>query len=86
MSPFYNCALGVYYCLCVIKFNYSGTKIKKKVEPFLHAVPWPWALFCALYALASNAYNPSFTSCVINPSPYDCLANDGIDCERGSRF
>jgi len=82
LSPFYNCSLCVYY-LFVIKFNYSDTKIKKKVEPFLHAVPWTWALFCAFYGLVIKAFNPSFTSCAINHSPFDCLENDDVDCERG---
>ena len=57
-----------------------------KIEPFPHAGPWTWALFCVVYALVIKAFNPSFTSCVINPSPYDCLNNDDIDCERSSRF
>ena len=85
LSPFYNCSLCVYY-LCVIKFNYSNNTITMKIEPFPHAGPWTWALFCVVYALVIKAFNPSFTSCVINPSPYDCLNNDDIDCERGSRF
>jgi len=83
LSPFYNCALCVYY-LCVIKFNYSDTKIKKKIEPFLHAVPWTWALFSAIYALASNTLNPNFGYCSIYHRPYDCLTNEEIACESGS--
>jgi len=83
LSPFYNCALCVYY-LCVIKFNYSDTKIKKKIEPYLHAVPWAWASFCALYALASKSINANRTVCWIEPAPIDCKNTVvGADCERG---
>jgi hypothetical protein len=83
LSPFYNCALCVYY-LCVIKFNYSDTKIKKKIEPYLHAVPWTWASFCALYALASKSINANRTICWIEPAPIDCKKTAaGVDCERG---
>jgi len=83
LSPFYNCALSVYY-LYVIKFNYSETKIKKKVEPCLHAVPWAWALFSAIYALASKSINPNPANCAVNAAPFDCTDIDGIDCERGA--
>ena len=83
LSPFYNCALCVYY-LCVIKFNYSNTKIKKKIEPYLHAVPWTWASFCAVYALASKSINANRTVCWIEPSPINCKnPAAGVDCERG---
>ena len=82
LSPFYNCALCVYY-VCVIYFNYSDPKIKEKVEPFLHAVPWTWALFSAIYALASNTFNPNFGYCTIEHGPYDCIANEEIACKSG---
>ena len=68
----------------MIKFNYSDTKIKKKIEPFLHAVPWTWALFSAIYALASNTFNPNFGNYSIYHRPYDCLTNEEIACESGS--
>jgi hypothetical protein len=83
LSPFYNCALCVYY-LCVIKFNYSDTKIKKKIEPYLHAVPWTWASLGAVYALASKSINANRVTCWIEPSPIDCKdPAAGVDCERG---
>jgi len=83
LSPFYNCALCVYY-LCVIKFNYSDTKIKKKIEPYLHAVPWTWASFCAVYALASKSINANRLTCWIEPAPFDCQYPEfGVDCKRG---
>ena len=83
LSPFYNCALCVYY-LCVIKFNYSDNTIKMKIEPYLHAVPWTWASFCAVYALASKSINPNRLTCWIEPSPIDCKnPAAGFDCERG---
>jgi len=82
LSPFYNCALCVYY-LFVIKFNYSDAKIKKKIEPFLHAVPWTWASISAIYALGSKALNPNFSVCWTEPAPLDCTVIEGLDCERG---
>ena len=83
VSSFYNCSLCVYY-LYVIKFNYSEAKIKKKVEPYLHAVPWAWASFSAIYALATKNINPDYANCAVQAAPSDCTAVDGIDCERGA--
>lgn len=70
LSPIYNCAICVYY-FYVIKFNYvySDAKIKKKVEPFLHAVPWAWASFAAFYALARKFLNPNHLPAILKVLP-----------------
>jgi len=64
LSPFYNCSLCVYY-ICVIKLSYTDAKITKKVEPFLHAVPWLWAMSTAIFALASKSLFPNGGYCTL---------------------
>jgi hypothetical protein len=84
VSPFYNCGLCVYY-LCVIKWNYSNTKITKMVEPFLHAIPWLWALFSAIFVVATKNVNLGFGYCRINsaPAPLECTTDASTDCGGG---
>jgi len=80
MSICYNCALCVYY-VCVIKLNYSDTKIKKKVEPFLHAIPWAYAIIFSSCALATKSINPGISMCMVAEyRPQDCESDD---CVRG---
>jgi hypothetical protein len=84
VSPFYNCGLCVYY-LCVIKWNYSNAKMTKNVEPFLHAIPWLWGLFSAIFVVATNNVNLGFGYCSINnaPAPLECTADASADCSGG---
>jgi len=81
MSICYNCALCVYY-VCVIKLNYSDTKIKKKVEPFLHACPYMFLIISMIVTVATKSINPERGYCYISEyRPKDCESGD---CYRGS--
>ena len=80
LSICYNCALCVYY-VCVIKMNYSDTKIKKKIEPFLHANACLVAITLPSAALATKSINPWYNICRIQEyRPKDCEFDD---CGRG---
>jgi len=82
LSPFYNCALCLYY-VCVVKWNYSDAKITRNIEPFLHAIPWLWALRSAIIASATNSIHPFHGMCFMHPTPSDCNTVDSIECEEG---
>jgi len=58
VGPLNNCAL------CMVKLNMSVAKIKKKVEPFLHAIPWMTAIIMSSIALATRSINPNFSMCL----------------------
>ena len=76
LGPLNNCALCVYY-VCVVKLNMSVTKIKKKVEPFLHAIPWVTAITLSSTALATKSINPAYSMCrVAEYRPNDCESDD----------
>jgi hypothetical protein len=80
VSVCYNICLCIYY-VCVIKLNYSNTKIKKKIEPFLHAIPWSYAITTVIGALATKSINPGDGFCFnYEYRPQDCYSDD---CVRG---
>jgi len=83
LGPFYNCALCFYY-LAVVRYNMSDNDIRKKLEPFLHGVPFIWSVASATYAVAVKAVNPNVVYCWINQAPYTCLVDPNIPCERGA--
>jgi len=81
LSILYNIYLCIYY-VCVIKLNYSVTKIKKKVEPFLHATPYMFLLISMIVTVATKSINPERGYCYISEyRPKDCESGD---CYRGS--
>ena len=80
IGPLNNCALCIYY-VCVIKLNMSVAKIKKKVEPYLHAIPWMTAIIISSIALATNSINPEYPMCLV--SEYRPKGCESDDCARG---
>jgi len=80
IGPFNNCALCIYY-VCVVKLNMSVAKIKKKVEPFLHAIPWMYAIIISSMALATRTINPKFAICTV--TEYHPKGCDSDDCVVG---
>jgi len=80
VGPLNDCAIYIYY-VCLVKLNISVAKIKKKVEPYLHAIPWMIAIILSIISLATRSINPSYSMCrVIEYLPKGC---DSDDCARG---
>jgi hypothetical protein len=79
LGPLNNCALCIYY-ICVIQLNMSVAKIKKKVEPYLHAIPWMTAIIFASIALATRSINPDVSMCLITTEsiPKGCRSDDCV--------
>eukprot|EP00956_Cyclotella_meneghiniana_P008907 scaffold12189_cov32-Cyclotella_meneghiniana.AAC.11 len=93
MTLFYSCSLNIYY-LTLIKYNKSNMYIRKKIEPFLHAVPISLAVIAGIIGLVNNSYNDvGAGDCATTPiyNPPHCLGyEDGevregftIPCGRG---
>ena len=80
ICPFNNCALCIYY-ICVIQLNMSVSKIKKYVEPFLHAIPWMYAITISSVAVATRSINSAAAMCRI--AEYRPKGCESDDCARG---
>lgn len=78
-SILYSLSITVYFLL-VIKFNISNEIIKKKYEPFLHAIPITYVFTVAFYIYATSSYNPSGTLCWISHRPTNCNLNSEVEC------
>ena len=79
-SLLYSLSLTVYFLL-VVKFNMSEAKIKKKFEPFLHAVPIIYSLTVSTSIYATNNYNSSGFFCWIAPQPLNCENDPKVECQ-----
>jgi len=78
IGPLNNCALCIYY-VCVVKLNMSVAKIKKKIEPYLHAIPWMTAIIMSSIAVATRSINPSYSMCLVAEySPKGCESDDCV--------
>jgi len=78
IGPLNNCALCIYY-IWVVKLNMSVVKIKKKVEPFLYAIPWMIAIIIPSIAVATRSINPWHSMCLITPyRPEGCESDDCV--------
>ena len=80
-SLLYSLSLTVYFLLLVVKFNMSEAKIKKKFEPFLHAVPIIYSLTVSSSIYATNNYNSSGFFCWIAPQPLNCENDPKVECQ-----
>ena len=75
----YSLSLTVYFLL-VVKFKMSEAKIKKRAEPFLHAVPIVYSLAVSIYACVTNNFNSAGTLCWIAPEPPNCENDPEVEC------
>ena len=75
----YSLSLTFYFML-VIKYDMDDAKIKKYVEPILHAVPNLFSTVVSTYAFATNNYNVDGPYCTINSRPLNCHEDPDIDC------
>jgi hypothetical protein len=90
--PFYNAMLAFYYML-VIQYNVPEERVKKRYEPFFHAIPLVFSVTTAVAALSTQMYNEANLWCWIAASPNGCLHTQEIDesaqegtyivCDRG---
>lgn len=78
-TPLYNASLCAYYVL-VIRQSWSETRIRIRVEKFMHAVPIVIASTIAILGLVFKLYNNSGWLCWIAKYPKNC---SGPTCTRG---
>ena len=67
-SILYSLSLTIYFLL-VVKFNLPEAQIKKRYEPFLHAVPILLSCSASILTYATHNYNPTGVICWIAPEP-----------------
>jgi len=79
-SPFYNFMLSIYFLLTVT-FRWRKNDIKKKIEIWLHGIPFAWALITTLIVLTQDGFNDSSLWCWINTSPKGCHQDLDVDIE-----
>lgn len=61
----------------------------KEIEPFLHAVPILYSMFCGIFALSNQYFNNAGSVCYVAPKPITCEIFPDEECSRGegaSRF
>ena len=76
----YNLSLSVYFLL-VIKYDINEERIKKYVEPFLHAIPIACAISVSTYLFAKQKFGPAGTTCWIESEPLPgCENGSQLDC------
>jgi hypothetical protein len=80
MAFLYSISLSLYFLL-VVKYNESETRIKRKFEPFFHAVPILYSLVVSVYILATRNFNRIGPTCWIAPRPYNCKDDPNVECK-----
>jgi len=63
----------------------TESHFRRRIEPFLHAVPLLFSLVNALILLFANHLNQADAVCWIAPVPYNCINEADIECIRGER-
>ena len=85
VSPGYNAGLCIFFLLKV-RYRVHDTVITRKVEPFLHTVPFFLYLVTATYQILKGNINPAFAVCYVSDYPPGCSNQDDVDCEHGENF
>lgn len=75
----YTLSLTIYFLL-VIKYNVPEGVIKKRFEPFFHAVPILFSITISVTVLATQNFNPAGTVCWIASEPVGCDKNPDVEC------
>lgn len=81
-APLYNFGLCIYY-LFISKYAMRESTFSKKVEPFLHLVPFLYTFSTATFFAIRGLYHNNGAFCFLSPYPRGCLQNPNVDCERG---
>ena len=78
-------SLSLYYLL-TIRFSFSETTLKKRVEPIIHTVNTLFTLYAPIYYLVFDMYNPvPFCNyCQYGFFPFGCNNDENVQCIRGS--
>eukprot|EP00536_Pseudo-nitzschia_multiseries_P002175 jgi/Psemu1/5036/gm1.5036_g len=79
--PIYLCSLSIFY-FCIIRLNLRDHSLKK-IEPFLHAAPILYSLFCGTVGLTKQYFNNAGSVCYVAPSPTTCEMLPDVECNRG---
>jgi hypothetical protein len=79
-SILYNGSLTLFFLL-VVRYGWKEAYIKRKVEPWLHAVPFAVGWSTAIAGLPLTLYNAFGWTCWINSYPFGCV--DNVNCQRG---
>mmetsp|Transcript_3601 Transcript_3601/g.5318 ORF Transcript_3601/g.5318 Transcript_3601/m.5318 type:complete len:433 (+) Transcript_3601:130-1428(+) len=78
-AVFYSLSQSMYF-ITVIKLNVDEQTIKRKIEPFLHAIPILLAFGSSVFLLATDNYGPVAMTCWIAPKPLNCNLNPNVPC------
>lgn len=78
----YNCSLAIYYML-TITFGVKEEQMRKRFEPFFHAVPLLYLASTNTYLLMEKSFNAFATLCYITPYPRGCNFDPNVPCTRG---
>ncbi len=78
----YSLNINIYY-FYLVKRNMKEKDFRKKIEPFLHAVPILWTIAGAIYIWAAKLMNPTTVmgACFIAATPLGCNRDDEVGCE-----
>lgn len=63
----------------------SENNFKTKIEPWCHFIANTPAVAIGIFLLTHQEFNFAGKMCYISAKPRECLFNDEIDCERGSK-
>ena len=59
---------------------------RKRVKPFLHALPILWAVISASLVVGTGHMNPAYPGfCAITAYPLECQRRPDVDCVRGEK-
>jgi len=81
-SNAYNCSLAMFYMLTIV-YGVRDELMKKRIEPFFHAVPLVYIVGADIFLLIKKSFNPLGTMCLITPYPRGCQFDPNVNCARG---
>jgi len=82
VTPSYNAGICIIFLLKV-RYGMSDSKIRTKVEPFLHGIPILTSLSFCVYCLKKEFFNPVGFTCYVSDYPRHCTLDPNVPCERG---
>ena len=85
VAPCYNAGMCI-FSLLKVTFNMDDNKIRTKVEPFLHIVPFIISLSTCIYCTVKNYFNPAIAICTLIDYPFHCSRMPNVPCERGENL
>jgi len=80
-TTLYYCALSIYYVV-VMKTKMPEREVRRRIEPFLHAVPILYSFSSGIFLAVTENFNNATSVCWIAPYPVTCR-KDLDTCTRG---